>query len=126
MSYLKGNSIGRINTSKRFDSQYTSIELSIVSSINMPPVDLMNSLLFNRNQFESLEVNCQSHVSRAKMLTNRSKADISPSFNTAMSSVVAPIVDSTAVFKPDIFKGKVLFCTGGGSGICRGMTEAVV
>ena len=25
---------------------------------------------------------------------------------------VAPIVDSTAVFKPDIFKGKVLFCTG--------------
>jgi hypothetical protein len=27
-------------------------------------------------------------------------------------------VPSTAVFKPDIFKGKVLFCTGGGSGIC--------
>ncbi len=43
-----------------------------------------------------------------------------------MSSVVAPIVDSTAVFRSDIFKGKVLFCTGGGSGICRGMTEAVV
>ena len=37
-----------------------------------------------------------------------------------------PIVESTAVFKPDIFKGKVLFCTGGGSGICRGMTEAMV
>ena len=37
-----------------------------------------------------------------------------------------PIVESTAIFKPDIFKGKVLFCTGGGSGICRGMTEAMV
>ena len=37
-----------------------------------------------------------------------------------------PIVQSTAIFKPDIFKGKVLFCTGGGSGICRGMTEAMV
>jgi len=35
-------------------------------------------------------------------------------------------VDSTSVFKPDIFKGKVLFCTGGGSGICRGMTEAMM
>jgi hypothetical protein len=39
---------------------------------------------------------------------------------------VTPTADSTAVFKPDIFKGKVLFCTGGGSGICRGMTEAMV
>lgn len=39
---------------------------------------------------------------------------------------VAPVVDSTVVFKDDIFKGKVLFCTGGGSGICRGMTETVV
>ena len=37
-----------------------------------------------------------------------------------------PVVDSTAVFKADIFKNKVLFCTGGGSGICRIMTEAVV
>ena len=40
--------------------------------------------------------------------------------------VEPPPVDSTAVFKNDIFKGKVLFCTGGGSGICKGMTEAVV
>jgi len=39
---------------------------------------------------------------------------------------VTPSVDSTAVFKADIFKGKVLFCTGGGSGICRGMTEAMM
>jgi len=37
-----------------------------------------------------------------------------------------PVVDSTAVFKADIFKNKVLFCTGGGSGICRIMTEAVM
>ncbi|KZT24352.1 2,4-dienoyl-CoA reductase [Neolentinus lepideus HHB14362 ss-1] len=41
-------------------------------------------------------------------------------------SHVQPIVASTAVFKDDIFKGKVLFCTGGGSGICKGMTEAVM
>ena len=34
--------------------------------------------------------------------------------------------DSSAVFKNDIFKGKVLFCTGGGSGICKAMTESVV
>ncbi|CAA7263671.1 unnamed protein product [Cyclocybe aegerita] len=39
---------------------------------------------------------------------------------------IIPIVDSTAIFKDDIFKGKVLFCTGGGSGICRGMTEAMM
>ncbi|ESK89625.1 hypothetical protein Moror_8639 [Moniliophthora roreri MCA 2997] len=39
---------------------------------------------------------------------------------------VSPIVDSRSVFKDDIFRGKVVFCTGGGSGICRGMTEAVM
>jgi 2,4-dienoyl-CoA reductase [(3E)-enoyl-CoA-producing], peroxisomal len=39
---------------------------------------------------------------------------------------VHPVVDSTAVFKDNIFENKVLFCTGGGSGICRVMTEAVV
>ncbi|KAF8898021.1 2,4-dienoyl-CoA reductase [Gymnopilus junonius] len=44
----------------------------------------------------------------------------------APSPYVFPIVDSRSVFKPDIFKGKVLFCTGGGSGICRGMTEALM
>jgi len=42
------------------------------------------------------------------------------------SPYVAPVVDSTTVFKPDIFNGKVLFCTGGGSGICRAMTEGVM
>ncbi|KAJ3793895.1 2,4-dienoyl-CoA reductase [Lentinula aff. detonsa] len=39
---------------------------------------------------------------------------------------VAPIRDSTSSFKSNIFEGKVLFCTGGASGICRGMTEAVM
>lgn len=39
---------------------------------------------------------------------------------------IAPLIDSHDIFKPDIFKGKVLFCTGGGSGICRGMTEAIM
>ncbi|KAK7462340.1 peroxisomal 2 4-dienoyl-CoA reductase sps19 [Stygiomarasmius scandens] len=44
----------------------------------------------------------------------------------APTPYVQPIADSTAVFKNDIFKGKVLFCTGGGSGICRAMTEAIM
>jgi len=35
-------------------------------------------------------------------------------------------VSSVDVFKQDIFKGKVLFCTGGGSGICKSMTEAMM
>jgi hypothetical protein len=39
---------------------------------------------------------------------------------------IAPVIDSTAIFQADIFKGKVLFCTGGGSGICREMTEAMM
>ncbi|EPQ30396.1 uncharacterized protein PFL1_01922 [Pseudozyma flocculosa PF-1] len=34
--------------------------------------------------------------------------------------------DTKAVFKDDIFKGKVLFCTGGGSGICYEMVRAVM
>jgi len=38
----------------------------------------------------------------------------------------APITNSLDVFKADLFVGKVLFCTGGGSGICRGMTEAMM
>ncbi|KAI0791892.1 2,4-dienoyl-CoA reductase [Abortiporus biennis] len=39
---------------------------------------------------------------------------------------IQPVVDSTAVFKADLFNGKVLFCTGGGSGICKAMTESVM
>ncbi|KAJ3089280.1 hypothetical protein HK102_006777 [Quaeritorhiza haematococci] len=35
-------------------------------------------------------------------------------------------VDTTDVFKPDILAGKVAFVTGGGSGICKGMTEALM
>ncbi|KAI8812734.1 hypothetical protein BJ742DRAFT_673249 [Cladochytrium replicatum] len=30
------------------------------------------------------------------------------------------------VFQPNLFKGKVVFTTGGGSGICKGMTEALM
>lgn len=36
-----------------------------------------------------------------------------------------PVADSTTVFSKDLFKGKVLFCTGGGSGICYGMVLQV-
>ncbi|KAG8984274.1 hypothetical protein FRB94_006186 [Tulasnella sp. JGI-2019a] len=42
----------------------------------------------------------------------------------AVPAPPAPL--STAVFKADLFKGKVLFCTGGGSGICKTMTQAIM
>ncbi|KAL1746145.1 hypothetical protein HDZ31DRAFT_62500 [Schizophyllum fasciatum] len=44
----------------------------------------------------------------------------------SLKSHPAPVANSTDVFQPNIFKGKVLFCTGGGSGICRAMTEAIM
>ncbi|PCH32975.1 NAD(P)-binding protein [Wolfiporia cocos MD-104 SS10] len=43
-----------------------------------------------------------------------------------MAAYVSPIADSATIFKDGLFNGKVLFCTGGGSGICKGMTEAVM
>jgi len=43
-----------------------------------------------------------------------------------MAAYISPVAKSTDVFKGDIFHGKVLFCTGGGSGICKAMTEAVM
>lgn len=33
---------------------------------------------------------------------------------------------SRQVFQKDILKGKVLFCTGGGSGICYGMVRSIM
>ncbi|KAL4402873.1 peroxisomal 2 4-dienoyl-CoA reductase Sps19 [Malassezia pachydermatis] len=35
-------------------------------------------------------------------------------------------VPSTEVFKPNLFQGKVILVTGGGSGICYGITEAMM
>ncbi|KAI8990818.1 2,4-dienoyl-CoA reductase [Mycotypha africana] len=35
-------------------------------------------------------------------------------------------VPTTKIFKENLFTGKVLLCSGGGSGICRAMTEAMV
>lgn len=35
-------------------------------------------------------------------------------------------VPATDVFKPDIFRGKVVLVTGGGSGICYGITETLM
>ncbi|KAI9015079.1 hypothetical protein BC832DRAFT_188566 [Gaertneriomyces semiglobifer] len=40
--------------------------------------------------------------------------------------MIIPAVDTTEVFKPDLFKGKVAFVTGGGSGICMAMTKALM
>ncbi|KAK0534483.1 peroxisomal 2 4-dienoyl-CoA reductase sps19 [Tilletia horrida] len=40
--------------------------------------------------------------------------------------VVLSAVPSTDIFKDDIFKGKVLFCTGGGSGICYKVVESIM
>ncbi|CAE7230368.1 unnamed protein product [Rhizoctonia solani] len=42
------------------------------------------------------------------------------------TAFVSPFVPSSSTFKENIFEGKVLFCTGGGSGICRGMVEAMM
>ena len=42
------------------------------------------------------------------------------------SPFITPVVDSASVFLPEIFNGRVVFVTGGGSGICREMTKAVV
>jgi len=46
--------------------------------------------------------------------------------NMAPAPYTQPIVDTTSTFKEGIFNGKVLFCTGGGSGICKAMTKAVM
>ncbi|KAF9059461.1 2,4-dienoyl-CoA reductase [Rhodocollybia butyracea] len=39
---------------------------------------------------------------------------------------IAPAIDSASSFKDNLFNERVLFCTGGGSGICKGMTEAIM
>ena len=41
-------------------------------------------------------------------------------------SYKAPVSRHGSAFKDGIFEGKVLFCTGGGSGICKKMTESIV
>lgn len=46
--------------------------------------------------------------------------------DAAIPAVVLPSADSMKWFRDDIFKGKVLFCTGGGSGICYEMVRAMM
>ncbi|QRV76978.1 Enoyl-(Acyl carrier protein) reductase [Ceratobasidium sp. AG-Ba] len=45
---------------------------------------------------------------------------------TSKTAYVTEYVPSTSTFKDNIFDGKVLFCTGGGSGICKGMVESMM
>lgn len=40
--------------------------------------------------------------------------------------MVLPAADPAKIFRPDLFKGKVLFCTGGGSGICYEITKTIM
>ncbi|CEH16273.1 Reductases with broad range of substrate specificities [Ceraceosorus bombacis] len=44
----------------------------------------------------------------------------------APDPVVLRAVPSTNVFRSDIFAGKVLLCSGGGSGICKGMVATMM
>jgi len=37
-----------------------------------------------------------------------------------------PAVQASTIFQPNLFKGKVIFVTGGSSGICYGQTEAMM
>lgn len=46
--------------------------------------------------------------------------------DTSRPAVVLAAADPAKIFRPDIFKGKVLFCTGGGSGICYEMTKSIM
>ncbi|SOV05038.1 related to SPS19 - peroxisomal 2,4-dienoyl-CoA reductase [Ustilago sp. UG-2017a] len=46
--------------------------------------------------------------------------------DTSRPAVILPAADPAKIFKSDIFKGKVLFCTGGGSGICYEMTKTIM
>lgn len=46
--------------------------------------------------------------------------------STEREAVKLTPADPKKVFLPDIFKGKVLFCTGGGSGICYEMVQSIM
>lgn len=46
---------------------------------------------------------------------------------SSSKAVVAPLPPPTkAIFQPDLFKDKVLFCTGGGSGICKVIVQTMM
>lgn len=46
--------------------------------------------------------------------------------DTSRPAVVLSAADPSKIFRSDIFKGKVLFCTGGGSGICYEMVKSIM
>lgn len=47
--------------------------------------------------------------------------------SSSTKAVVAPLPPpTTSIFQPDLFKDKVLFCTGGGSGICKVIVKTMM
>lgn len=46
--------------------------------------------------------------------------------STTPTHFAQPLVSSVDVFRPDLFKGKVLFCTGGRGGIIYGIVEEMM
>jgi hypothetical protein len=66
------------------------------------------------------------HHTRADVSTATDNSELRRLSTMPVSPHILPAVNSLDVFKADIFQGKVLFCTGGGSGICKGMTEAIM
>jgi len=49
-----------------------------------------------------------------------------PAMSTTTAVIASSAPPSVAVFQPSLFNGKVLFVTGGGSGICKEITETMM
>ena len=84
----------------------------------MQPVPDRSQPLFSMNH--SLDSPTSSSQNRAE-----TTMPSIPKPNTRQAPPPVPAL-STTVFQPGLFEGKVLFCTGGGSGICKEITQNMV